>query len=151
MALHKTLTDFHAKQMQMIVEKESISLLGGYQIKKIVALESFRYGVLARGGHQLFMYMRDLEKFAGATFDAQRRDFEIAGTRLRLPTSDELIAIHKEFAGTPPGWSSGSLYWTATPSTSGHAYVHLLNGRVHGNTGSHPYVDHPRYVALQLL
>ena len=69
-------------------------------------------------------------------------------------TYDDLLAIwdakngattDASISGTPSDWQA-HLYWSATPSSSGHAYVHLLYGLVAD------YGDHSDgYVALQLV
>ena len=45
----------------------------------------------------------------------------------------------------PSGWQNNN-YWSATPSSSGHANVNLNNGNVNDNNDSNN-----NYVALQVL
>jgi len=47
--------------------------------------------------------------------------------------------------GTPPDWRSSD-YWSATPSTNGHAFVYLYGGYVYDNSDTGL-----NYVALQVL
>ena len=58
------------------------------------------------------------------------------------PTYDDYLAIWdayngtgtgRNMNGTPGGWHDFTGYWSATPSASGHAFVHLGNGDVFGN------------------
>ena len=76
------------------------------------------------------------------------------GSNVNNPTYNDLLAVWDAYngtsistnsAGTPPNWFASD-YWTATPSTSGHATLSINSGFV-GNmadTGN-------RYVALQVL
>ena len=70
------------------------------------------------------------------------------------PTYDGLLAIWDAYngvgtgtgtSGVPSGWGNIN-YWSATPSSNGHANVHLLNGYVYDS------IDNGiNYVALQVL
>ena len=69
-------------------------------------------------------------------------------------TFNELLAIWDAYNGTgtgtnsngtPSGWQA-HLYWSATPSASGHANVNLNNGNVNDNND-----NNNNYVALQVL
>ena len=70
-------------------------------------------------------------------------------------TYDDLLAVWDAYNGTgtgvsyangtPSGWQT-SYYWSATSSASGHAYVHLFDGYVYGNSDGDYYC-----VALQVL
>jgi hypothetical protein len=76
------------------------------------------------------------------------------GSNVNNPTYNDLLAVWDAYngtsistnsAGTPPNWFASD-YWTATPSTIGHATLSINSGFV-GNmadTGN-------RYVALQVL
>jgi hypothetical protein len=46
----------------------------------------------------------------------------------------------------PSGWNSNNNYWSATPSSNGHANVNLNNGNVNDNND-----NNNNYVALQVL
>ena len=70
------------------------------------------------------------------------------------PTYNDLLAIWDSYngattgtymAGAPSGWHA-NIYWSATPSTSGHANVNLNNGNVNDNNDTNN-----KYVALQVL
>lgn len=71
------------------------------------------------------------------------------------PTYDDLLAIwdahngigtDSNISGTPVGWVQNNVYWSATPSTSGHAYLDFESGNVNS------YVDGgATYVAVQVL
>jgi hypothetical protein len=52
--------------------------------------------------------------------------------------------------GTPAGWQGG-LYWSATPSTNGHAGVSISVGDVNYNGGNGGVDYYTVYVALQVL
>jgi hypothetical protein len=72
------------------------------------------------------------------------------------PTYDGLLAIWDAFnntssgtnsSGVPSGWLSSDYgYWSATPSSTGHALVVLSYGNVRDNVD-----DGSNYVALQVL
>lgn len=63
----------------------------------------------------------------------------LLGDTTENPTYNDLLAIWDAFNGTgtgtdfqgwPSGWAGGARYWSATPSGSGHAWVHLFWGNV---------------------
>jgi hypothetical protein len=77
-----------------------------------------------------------------------------AGSNAVNSTYNDLLAVWDAYNGTgtgyaedgaPPGWELANTYWSATPSASGYAYVHLGVGVVVDNYN--PY----SYVALQVL
>jgi hypothetical protein len=70
-------------------------------------------------------------------------------------TYDDLLAIWDNYngattgtdlGGVPPGWQSSFMYWSATPSASGHAVVTLTSGFVDNFNDALGV-----YVALQVL
>ncbi|NDD13910.1 MAG: hypothetical protein EB072_14990, partial [Betaproteobacteria bacterium] len=70
------------------------------------------------------------------------------------PLYDDMLAIWDAYNGTgtstggkgvPPGWYEGS-YWSATPSTNGHAAGFLFDGLVDDDRDSRP-----NHVALEVL
>jgi hypothetical protein len=53
--------------------------------------------------------------------------------------------FEKEKVQNTSGWNANN-YWSATPSSSGHANVNLNNGNVNNNTDTNN-----NYVALEVL
>lgn len=62
------------------------------------------------------------------------------------PTYDDLLVIWDVHNGTPPGWQDGN-YWSATPSTYGHAGLYSGGGLVHNVFD----VGNGFYAAVQVL
>ena len=117
--------------------------------------ETYRYATINGMRVALPTYGAGVDGSGLATSTGFNNGTAVSNTTTDNPTYNDLLAIwdaHNgsgtgfNISGTPTGWQANS-YWSATGSSSGHAYVVLLRGDANNIADS----SISTYVALQVL